>query len=98
MSEPCPLCGREKLKDRVQRAPPMTEGAEVYCLHASHIYAADMPPCEVLGIQRIRDLERLLRGLTAAVALYRPTKGVGDGHERWGQLFDAYIAASDFLK
>jgi len=61
MSEPCPLCGREKLKDRVQRSPRMTEDPSMYCLHPSHIYGKELPPCERRGIERI-DRMRLVLG------------------------------------
>lgn len=57
MSEPCPLCGREKLKDRVRREPPMRESPDAYCLHPGHIYDREMPPCEAAGIARITKLE-----------------------------------------
>jgi hypothetical protein len=54
MSEPCPLCGREKLKDRVQRAPRMREDPGMYCLHPSHICDREMPPCEARGLARLK--------------------------------------------
>jgi hypothetical protein len=56
VSDPCPLCGREKLKDRVQRPPPMAEYPDSYCLHPAHIYGYDLPPCESRGVERIEAL------------------------------------------
>ena len=57
VDEPCPLCGREKLKNRIQRPPPTTADVQAYCLHPAHIYDQVMPPCEQLGIERIKALE-----------------------------------------
>jgi hypothetical protein len=58
MSEPCPLCGREKIKDRVRRDPPMSndERDKDLCLHPSHIYGDEMPACERLGVARIAEM------------------------------------------
>lgn len=41
----------------------MTESPDLYCLHPSHIYDRDMPPCEALGIERLK----LADALAAAV-------------------------------
>ena len=59
MSAPCPLCGREKLKDRVARLPPMDD-MNAYCLHPAHIYGRELPPCESAGVARIESLETAL--------------------------------------
>jgi hypothetical protein len=56
----CPLCGREKLKDRVHRPPP-TAKHESLCLHPAHIYGQELPPCEAIGVRRIAQLQDALR-------------------------------------
>jgi hypothetical protein len=65
-ADPCPLCGREKLKDRVQRPPPMTEDPSAYCLHMSHIYHdGEMPPCEAAGVEQLKRMRTMLGALKA---------------------------------
>lgn len=68
MSEPCPLCGREKLKDRVLHPPPTTD-PESYCLHPAHIYGQELPPCEQIGVDRIA---RMRAALTMAKRVVNP--------------------------
>ena len=63
MAGPCPLCGREKLKDRVLRAPRMTEDPAAYCLHPAHFYEQEMPPCETLGVSRLNELRDIISSL-----------------------------------
>jgi hypothetical protein len=97
MSEPCPLCGREKLKDRVRRRPPMTPGDEEgLCLHPAHIYDRELPPCEARGVARIAELRATAEraraeGIDDAVAWMRehltgisaPNDGDFEEMRRW---------------
>jgi hypothetical protein len=75
MGEPCPLCGREKLKDRVQRPPPMTDDVESFCLHSAHIYSQPLPPCEALGVDRIKVLQAEVSRLRASLENVRKMMG-----------------------
>jgi hypothetical protein len=72
VSEPCKLCGREKLTDRVQRPPPMLPHEhEETCLHPAHIYDQPLPPCEALGVKRIAVLEARLASAERVVRAAR---------------------------